>query len=319
MIVPDESALPVDPSAEAPAGYDEAQRGQPGGFIGDPDVMDTWATSSLSPQICGGWERDPQLWAAVAPFDLRPQAHEIIRTWLFSSVVRSHLEDDRLPWAHAAISGWILDPDRKKMAKSKGNVVTPVDLLDKHGSDAVRYWAASGRPGTDTAFDEGQMKIGRRLAIKILNASRFVLGQGVDACGGQPARGRHRSPGPRPAGGAGRGRGRGHARPSRTTTTPAPSKLTETHFWSFCDDYLELVKDRAYGAERARGCGLCPRRPGHRAERAAAAVRPVPAVRHRGGLVVVAGRLGAPRVMADRRRRSPGSPRTGTRSRRGGR
>ena len=202
--------------------------------------MDTWATSSLTPQIAAGWLDEPSLFAQVFPMDVRPQAHDIIRTWLFTTVLRAELEHGSLPWTNAAISGWVLDPDRKKMSKSKGNVVTPLGLLQEHGSDGVRYWAASGRPGTDTAFDTSQMKVGRRLAIKLLNAAKFALMQA------EP-----RGPITEPL-------DRGMLSALAALVDDATTQLeaydyarvlerTETFFWAFCDDYLELVKSRRYG------------------------------------------------------------------------
>ncbi|MBU1588567.1 MAG: valine--tRNA ligase [Actinobacteria bacterium] len=250
-ILPSEDVLPIDPSTDVPAGYTEADRGTT--FVGELDIMDTWATSSLTPQIAGGWGTDPELFSLVFPYSLRSQGQDIIRTWLFSTVLRAELEEGTIPWKNAGISGFIVDPDRKKMSKSKGNVVTPKGMLDEHGSDAVRYWAASSRLGTDAAFDPQnpkQIKIGRRLAIKVLNAAKFVysfpeasVSASLDQRVVEPLDLDMLAE---------------LGRVIDTATTALEEfdhakalETAEQFFWTFCDDYLELVKERAYGAGSA--------------------------------------------------------------------
>ena len=245
--MPDIASLPLDPQAVAPAGYTEAQRNQPNGFMGDPDVMDTWATSSLSPQINSHWANDSDRHKALYPADLRPQAHEIIRTWAFYTVTKSFLHENSLPWHNIAISGWVVNPDKSKMSKSKGNTVTPEGLLEQYSADALRYWAAKARLGADTIYDEQVFKVGNRLITKLVNVSKFVLMQFEQANLNIKDL------------------------DNKNLTSVDKSWLAsfdnllessykefsnfnyaqvlqdaESKFWDFCDDYVELVKTRAY-------------------------------------------------------------------------
>ncbi len=256
-IVAGADQLPVDPVVQAPKGYEESQRGQPGGFVGEEDIFDTWFTSSMTPQIASHWVDDPERHARLFPADVRPQAHEIIRTWAFYTIAKALLHEDSVPWHNVLISGWVLDPDRKKMSKSKGNVTTPMPLIEKYTADAARYWAASARLGSDTAFDESVWKIGKRLATKIFNAGKFVLSQEADLHPVSAELDRAFL-----------------ARLSDLVDTVTRSfeswnfahalQETESFFWShFTDTYLELVKNRARADDAAsRGSAVASLRLG---------------------------------------------------------
>jgi valyl-tRNA synthetase len=253
--------LPVNPLSDLPRGYtwDEVEP--------DPDVMDTWATSSVSPQlnshsISAAHPIDPERHARLFPADLRPQAHEIIRTWAFYTIVKSTLHEDKAPWHDVAVSGWCLAKDRQKMSKSLNNSVEPRDLLAKWGADVVRYWTATARLGLDTAFNEESLKIGKRLQTKLWNASRFAMLQLGDFAESPT------NPAADVASGAitetfdlwilsrlARVIGIATEKYHAFEYTDALEAI-ERFFWAdLCDNYLELVKGRLYGevgGEQAR-------------------------------------------------------------------
>ena len=180
---------PVDPMSSTPAdwnsnlkNYTEEQREKTRGFIADTAVMDTWATSSLTPQISSYWGKDESRHKILFPADLRPQAHEIIRTWAFYTIVKSFFHEDNLnkniPWKHIAVSGWVMDPQRLKISKSKkGSAkksLSPEELIEDYSADAIRYWAGKARLGVDTVYDENMFKTGRKLIVKLNNAFHFT-------------------------------------------------------------------------------------------------------------------------------------------------
>ncbi len=238
-IMPSDDLLPIDPMTEPAPGFRESQRDQPGGFAGERDVFDTWFTSSLSPQIVARWGDPDEEMDRLFPMDIRPQAHDIIRTWAFYTIVKAMLHHDDVPWRNIVISGFVVDPDRKKMSKSRGNVVTPIGLLDQYGADAVRYWSARARLGADTIHDDKVFRVGKRLVTKIYNAGKFVLSQAG------------------PAGSVQNELDRAFAAELRSVVERATGSFeryefasaleaAESFFWgSFTDNYIELAKHRA--------------------------------------------------------------------------
>lgn len=253
ILVADADQLPVNPLVDLPKGYsrDEVEA--------EADVMDTWATSSVSPQlssrgISSEFAVDTKRHSQLFPADLRPQAHEIIRTWAFYTLVKAHLHEDSIPWKNLMISGWCLAADKTKMSKSKGNVVTPVGLIEEKGTDAVRYWASTSRLGADTAFSEDLLKIGNKLVNKLWNASKFASMQLVHLKGTPTTAAQDIQAGIITETLDKWIIARLHKAVAKATKDFAEYEYcdarvaTEDFFWNdLCDNYLELVKARAYG------------------------------------------------------------------------
>lgn len=240
-----EDQLPVDPMKDIPKGYAKED------IIPESDVMDTWATSSLTPHLAADLFKDHPVYEKLLPMSLRPQAHDIITFWLFNTVVRSHIHENELPWKDVMISGWALDPHGKKMSKSKGNVVEPQAMIEKYSADALRFWAASSTLGDDLPFLEKELVTGQKMINKLWNASKFSLVHLADfnpeekvsidemeiidkwllsklqkiISGVTEALDRYEY---------------------------ARTKLdVEKFFWqNFCDNYLEICKDRLYNPEK---------------------------------------------------------------------
>ncbi|GAB4580804.1 MAG: valine--tRNA ligase [Anaerolineales bacterium] len=251
-ILADESQLPVDPLSDQPPRPCTCGNAN---LLPESDVMDTWATSSMSPQIAGRWLQDPALYAKVYPFSLRPQAHEIIRTWAFDTIVKSHFHFDTLPWKTVFISGWGLAGEGMgKISKSRGGgPMPPMEMIETYSADAVRYWAASTSPGKDSVISEEKIQIGAKLINKLWNVAvfseRFLTG--------------YRPPTTPPTlTPADRWILAATQRLIRRTTElfdayeyATAKSETENFFWVFTDNYLEMAKMRLYDSRESSNPG----------------------------------------------------------------
>ena len=241
IMIPSEKELPLDPmehKRKCPKCNKEAKS--------DEDVFDTWMTSSNSPEVASRWLENPELYKKIAPMSLRPQSHDIIRTWAFYTILKSHLLFNRVPWKNVMIGTFVLDPLGKGMHKSKGNAVWADELIEKYNVDAFRYWVGSASLGSDLPFKEQELVAGSRFLTKLWNASNFVFSVLKD----------YKNTKPKKLEGIDE-----YMLQKLQETTEKIRKLYENYniaearknieifFWhDFCNNYLEIVKNRIYNS-----------------------------------------------------------------------
>lgn len=243
----EEGDLPVNPMMTKPKGRCKCSSDQ---FAAEEDVMDTWATSSTTPLINARWDGE-KYDERVYPMALRPQAHDIITFWLFTSVVKANFHTGKLPWSDALISGHALDPKGNPMHKSAGNIIEPKAIMEKSGADPLRYWASLSRLGDDASFQEKDIMAGSKLTVKLWNVAKFIEKLGVET----------------------------REQPvtniidrwmlSRLMTLigeatqrfddydyAGANRVTSEFFWSFTDNYLEFIKYRIYSGDKSANYAL---------------------------------------------------------------
>ena len=238
--------LPVNPLTDTPS-IEKCHKCGCKEFIPESDVMDTWATSSVTPLINMKYGEKDNYESILKPMSLRSNASEIIRTWDFYTIVKSYYHFGIKPWDNVMISGFVMANKGEKISKSKGNSkVEPLDLIKQFSADVVRYWAASGRLGTDITFSEETLLRGKKLVNKIWNVSKFVqmhledyqdkvfddfeyidkwiLGNFIDM-------------------------EKEYLKYLDNYEIGLALNILEKFFWNFCDNYIEIVKHRLYRPE----------------------------------------------------------------------
>ncbi|MBU1203708.1 MAG: valine--tRNA ligase [Nanoarchaeota archaeon] len=245
VIFPEEKELPVDPIETEKKCPKCSKKTKP-----ETDVFDTWMTSSNSPEIASQWLKNPALYKRMAPMSLRPQSHDIIRTWAFYTILKSHLLFDRIPWKEVMICTYVLDPKGKGMSKSKGNAVWADEIIEKYGVDIFRYWVGTASLGSDLLFKEQELIAGRKFLTKLWNASRFVFMHLKNYKDEKPKKLElideymlcRLSKLVEFA-----------TKKYRKYDIAEAKKMVENFFWhDFCDNYLEIIKDRLYNEERKK-------------------------------------------------------------------